>query len=85
MVLFFASTILAVVAYRFIPVYFTPLMFIRAIETKSVTMHHHWIPLEESHVAAREAVDGLPVVPDAEELCQRGRASALMRIQSVPV
>ena len=47
MVLFFSSTILAVVAYRFIPVYLTPLMIIRAIETKSVTMHHHWIPLEE--------------------------------------
>ena len=46
-VMFFASTILAVVAYRFIPIYFTPLMFIRALETKSLTMHHHWIPLDE--------------------------------------
>lgn len=45
--LFFASTIFAVVAYRFIPVYFTPLMIIRCFETGSLTMHHHWIPLEE--------------------------------------
>ena len=45
--LFFASTILAVVAYRFIPVYFTPLMFIRCLQTGSLTMHHHWVPLDE--------------------------------------
>ena len=32
MVAFFGSTILAVVAYRFIPVYATPLMFIRTAE-----------------------------------------------------
>jgi monofunctional biosynthetic peptidoglycan transglycosylase len=31
-VLFFSTTILAVVAYRFIPVYFTPLMFIRCFQ-----------------------------------------------------
>ena len=29
---FFASTILAVVAYRFVPVYVTPLMVIRVVE-----------------------------------------------------
>ena len=49
--LFFSSTILAVVAYRFIPVYITPLMVIRSIEQvkdgKSITLHHHWVPLEE--------------------------------------
>ena len=44
--LFFASTILAVVAYRFIPVYFTPLMFIRCIETGSLTIHHRWVSLD---------------------------------------
>ena len=47
----FVSTILAVVAYRFIPVYATPLMFIRCIEQvvdgKSITWHHHWVPLEK--------------------------------------
>lgn len=48
---FFASTILAVVAYRFIPVYFTPLMFIRSAEQitegKEFAMHHHWVSLDE--------------------------------------
>lgn len=51
MTIFFVSTILAVVAYRFIPVYATPLMFIRCIEQvadgESPTMHHHWVPLEK--------------------------------------
>lgn len=45
--LFFASTILVVVAYRFIPVYITPLMVIRCFENKNLTIHHHWVPLEE--------------------------------------
>lgn len=48
---FFASTILAVVAYRFIPVYFTPLMFIRVAQQISngqeVKMKHHWVSLDE--------------------------------------
>ena len=48
---FFASTILAVVALRCVPVYFTPLMFIRCFEQigegKSLKMKHHWVPLEK--------------------------------------
>lgn len=49
---FFASTILCVVAYRFIPVYYTPLMFIRVFEQMmsddyEVKLHHHWVPLNE--------------------------------------
>lgn len=48
---FFGSTILAVIIYRYMPVYVTPLMVIRSIEHisdgKSVIWHHHWIPLEE--------------------------------------
>ena len=51
MVAFFASTILSVVALRFLPVYFTPLMFIRCFEQvgegKSLKMKHHWVPLEK--------------------------------------
>ncbi len=51
LVAFFGSTILAVVALRFIPVYFTPLMFIRCAEQlkdgESVKLHHKWVPLEE--------------------------------------
>lgn len=45
--IFFASTILAVIAYRFIPVYITPLMVIRCIENGNLTIHHHWIPLDK--------------------------------------
>ena len=44
---FFASTILAVIAYRFIPVYITPLMVIRCFQNGSLTIHHHWISLDE--------------------------------------
>ena len=50
-VAFFASTILSVVALRFLPVYFTPLMFIRCFEQvgegKSLKMKHHWVALEK--------------------------------------
>ena len=50
-VLFFSTTILAVVAYRFIPVYFTPLMFIccfqQVAEGNSITLHHHWVSLDK--------------------------------------
>ena len=49
--IFFSSTILAVVAYRFIPVYVTPLMVIRCFQQigngESVTLHHHWVPMSE--------------------------------------
>ena len=49
--LFFGSTILAVVAYRCVPVYITPLMVIRCVqqvgEGKSITMHHSWKSLDE--------------------------------------
>ena len=49
---FFASTILAVVAYRFVPVYVTPLMLIRVVEQTfsdeyAVKWEHHWVPLKE--------------------------------------
>jgi len=49
-VAFFASTILSVIAYRFVPVYFTPLMFIRCAQQvksgESMKLRHHWVPLE---------------------------------------
>lgn len=49
--LFFGSTILAVVALRFIPVYFTPLMFTRLIdqaqEGKELKMKHTWVSLDK--------------------------------------
>ena len=67
--LFFASTILAVVVLRFIPVYFTPLMFIRCFqqvaEGKSITLHHHWVPIDEIS-------EHLPVAVMASEDQQMG-------------
>lgn len=50
-VAFFGTTILSVVALRFLPVYFTPLMFIRLAEQvkegKSLTLHHRWVSLDD--------------------------------------
>lgn len=50
-VAFFASTILSVVALRFIPVYFTPLMFIRLYEQvkegRELRLSHHWVSLDQ--------------------------------------
>ncbi len=50
-VVFLTSTILSVVALKWIPVYFTPLMFIRMAQQsaagESLTLHHHWVPLDE--------------------------------------
>ena len=50
-VLFFSTTILAVVVYRFLPVYFTPLMFIRCFQQvadgESITLHHHWVSMDK--------------------------------------
>ena len=50
-VAFFGSTILSVVALRFIPVYFTLLMFIRLGEQiakgEEMKMRHSWVPLDE--------------------------------------
>ena len=48
---FFISSILAVIAYRFIPVYLTPLMIIRTIgqvmDGETVKLEHHWVPKEK--------------------------------------
>ena len=48
---FFASTILSVLALRWLPVYATPLMFIRwAQQVKAgeeTKWYHHWVPLDE--------------------------------------
>ncbi len=50
-VAFFASTILSVVALRWLPVFYTPLMFIRLAEQRSagqeMTLHHHWVSLDD--------------------------------------
>jgi len=46
-IFFFASTIVAVIIFRFMPVYFTPLMVIRTVqqisEGEKPTLHHQWV------------------------------------------
>ena len=50
LIFFFTSTILSVVILKYIPVYVTPLMLIRAVEQmargEAPTINHHWVPLE---------------------------------------
>ena len=50
-VAFLASTILSVVVLRFLPVYFTPLMFIRCYqqvtEGRELKLSHHWVSLDK--------------------------------------
>lgn len=47
---FVASSVLAVLYYKFFPVSYTPLMFIRCAQNfsdkKPVAIHHEWIPLD---------------------------------------
>ena len=62
--LFFGSTILFVVIYRWCPVYVTPLMFIRCAQQVShgekLRLRHHWVPLTEMS-------ESLPVAVMASE------------------
>ena len=48
---FIVSTLLAVVLFKFMPVWFTPLMFIRCYEQSAngeeMKLRHRWISLEE--------------------------------------
>ncbi len=48
---FFASTILSVAMLRWVPVWFTPLMFIRLAQQVSddqrMVLHHSWVPLDQ--------------------------------------
>lgn len=45
------SSVLAVCAYRFVPVYVTPLMVIRCVQQagrgETIRLKHHWVPLSE--------------------------------------
>lgn len=45
-VFFFGSTIAAVVVYKWMPVYITPLMITRSIENDD-EMQHKWVPIDE--------------------------------------
>lgn len=61
-VAFFASTILSVIVLRWVPVWFTPLMFIRLgeqiSEGRELTLHHHWVPYDEISPSLSLAVMG---------------------------
>lgn len=61
LILFFGSTILAVVLYRYVPVYITPLMVIRLVEQKSAgeefKLKHDWVSIDKiSHHMAQAVV-----------------------------
>lgn len=51
LIFLFISSILAVVAYKYIPVYYTPLMLIRLYEQKKegreLKLQHQWVPLSQ--------------------------------------
>lgn len=51
LIFFFASTILTIVIYKWMPVYVTPLMVIRVCQQmgrgETIKLRHHWIPLTE--------------------------------------
>ncbi len=59
-VAFFASTILSVAVLRWVPVWFTPLMFIRVAQQagagERLKLHHHWVPLEDIAPSLSRAV-----------------------------
>ena len=50
-ILFVASTVLCVLAYRALPVPVTPLMIIRlgeqVVKGETIRLHHHWVPMKE--------------------------------------
>ena len=58
--LFFGSSILFVVIYRWCPVYVTPLMAIRCVQQASrgeqVRLKHHWVPLDSMSIYMPVAV-----------------------------
>ncbi|MBE6311239.1 MAG: monofunctional biosynthetic peptidoglycan transglycosylase [Bacteroidales bacterium] len=51
LIIFIGSSVLAVVMYRYIPVYITPLMVIRVVEQKNagkpMKLKHNWVPIDE--------------------------------------
>lgn len=88
-IFFFASTILSVVALRFIPVYITPLMVIRSVEQlakgEKVVMKHKWVPKEKYHATFRW--QSLPlkttVLPATTDSTSRKSAGLSKKIKSV--
>ena len=58
--LFFGSTILSVCAYKWLPIYVTPLMVIRCVQQvrrgETIRLRHHWVPMEEMSIYMPVAV-----------------------------
>ena len=58
--LFFGSTILSVIVYRWCPVYLTPLMLIRCAQQmtrgEQIKLRHHWVPLDSMSIYLPVAV-----------------------------
>ena len=60
MLFFFGSTILAVLVYKWCPVYVTPLMIIRCAQQvgrgEKLRLKHHWVPLDSMSIYMPVAV-----------------------------
>lgn len=57
---FFISSVIAVIAYRWIPVYVTPLMVIRCVQSvakgETPKLYHHWVSLNDMSIYMPVAV-----------------------------
>ena len=82
-VAFLGSTILAVVILRFVPVYFTPLMFIRCAEQmkegESLKLEHTWVALDDMSKYMPVAVMASEAQGSREPATDNGGISQLHR------
>lgn len=67
-VTFFVTTIFTVLLYKYVPVYVTPLMVIRAVSS-SESIHHEWISLEKM---PKDMVKAVIASEDAHFLSHNG-------------
>ncbi|MDR2920548.1 MAG: monofunctional biosynthetic peptidoglycan transglycosylase [Tannerella sp.] len=56
LILLFIFSILLVIIYKFVPVYYTPLMFIRMYEQKTIKIEHQWVPVKKISQSMIQAV-----------------------------
>lgn len=56
LILLFIFSILLVFIYKFVPVYYTPLMFIRMYEQKTVKTEHQWVSIDKISHSMIQAV-----------------------------
>ena len=67
-VTFLVTTIFTVLLYKYVPVYVTPLMVIRAVSS-SESIHHEWISLEKM---PKDIVKAVIASEDAHFLSHNG-------------